>query len=99
MRLKVRFSTGRAEHVRMPATMPLRVRRAGVSPAWHQGERKPLRDVKYAEVLSYRYTCCVRCGRSFRVYPRGVSKGAQQSQRLRAMTVLLYVLGLSYGAV
>jgi hypothetical protein len=33
------------------------------------------------------------------VYPRGVSKGAQQSQRLRAMTVLLYVLGLSYGAV
>jgi transposase-like protein len=32
------------------------------------------------------------------VYPRGVSK-AQQSDRLKAITVLLYVLGLSYGAV
>ena len=33
-----------------------------------------------------------------RVYPRGVSS-AQQSDRLKAITVLLYVLGLSYGAV
>jgi len=49
-------------------------------------------------VLSYRYTRA-QCGRTFRVYPRGVSKGAQQSKRLRAMTVILYVLGLSYGAV
>jgi transposase-like protein len=32
------------------------------------------------------------------VYPQGVS-GAQQSDRLKAITVLLYVLGLSYGAV
>jgi len=63
-----------------------------------KGERKALRDVGYDEVLSYRYTC-EQCGRTFRVYPQGVSKGAQQSTRLRAMTVLLYVLGLSYGAV
>jgi len=33
-----------------------------------------------------------------RMYPRGVGK-AQQSDRLKATTVLLYVLGLSYGAV
>jgi transposase-like protein len=32
------------------------------------------------------------------VYPRGVS-GAQQTDRLKGITVLLYVLGLSYGAV
>jgi hypothetical protein len=29
------------------------------------------------------------------VYPKGVLKGAQQSARLKGMTVLLYVLGLS----
>lgn len=98
MRLKVRFPQVEPNTYEMPTTCPYgcggqAYRRHGI-----KGERKPLRDVKYAEVLSYRYTC-VRCGRSFRVYPRGVSKGAQQSQRLRAMTVLLYVLGLSYGAV
>ncbi len=97
MRLKVRFPQVEPNTYEMPATCPYGCggrRIAGMA----SRERKPLRDVKYAEVLSYRYTC-VRCGRSFRVYPRGVSKGAQQSQRLRAMTVLLYVLGLSYGAV
>jgi len=63
-----------------------------------KGERKAIRDIGYAEVRSYRYEC-VRCGRTFRVYPEGVSPGAQQSKRLQAMTVILYVLGLSYGAV
>jgi transposase-like protein len=33
------------------------------------------------------------------VYPTGISKGAQQSQRLVGLTILLYTLGLSYGAV
>lgn len=41
----------------------------------------------------------MRCPRSFRVYPPGVSQGAQQTARLKAMRVLLYVLGLSYGGV
>jgi transposase-like protein len=63
-----------------------------------QGENKALLDVGYKEVQAYRYEC-VRCGGTFRVYPRGVSKGAQQSKRFKGMTVLLYVLGLSYGAV
>ena len=62
-----------------------------------QGERKPLRDPQYTEVVSHRYVC-VRCQRSFRVYPRGVGPGPQ-SDRLKGMTVLLYVLGLSYGAI
>lgn len=56
-----------------------------------------MRDPQYAEVLAYRYTC-VTCGQTHRVYPRGVGND-QQSDRLKGMSVLLYVLGLSYGAV
>lgn len=41
---------------------------------------------------------CLRCDRTFRVYPKGVGR-AQQSDALNAFSVLLYVLGLSYGAV
>ena len=58
---------------------------------------KPLRDTKLAAVVAHRYGC-LRCGRTFRVYPPGVSH-AQTSARLRGLAVLLYVLGLSYGAV
>jgi transposase-like protein len=61
-------------------------------------EAKALRDLDYEEVHSYRQKC-MKCKRTFRVYPRGVSKGAQQSKRLKAISVLLYVLGLSYGGV
>ena len=61
------------------------------------GERKAIRDLGYEAVKSYRQRC-LRCGYKMRVYPRGVS-GAQQSDRLKGITVLLYVLGLSYGAV
>lgn len=62
-----------------------------------QGEQKVIRDLGYEKVKSFRQKC-LRCGRRIRVYPRGVSH-AQQSNRLKAITVLLYVLGLSYGAV
>lgn len=62
-----------------------------------KGEEKAIRDPSYEQVKSYRYRC-LRCARTFRVYPHGVSR-AQQSNRLKAITVLLYVLGLSYGAV
>jgi transposase-like protein len=62
-----------------------------------KGEKKALRDLSYEQVKSYRYRC-LRCERTFRVYPQGVSQ-AQQSELLKATTVLLYVLGLSYGAV
>lgn len=58
---------------------------------------KPLRDTKLAAVVAHRYGC-VRCGRTFRVYPPGVSH-AQTSARLRGLGVFLYTLGLSYGAV
>ena len=62
-----------------------------------KGEHKALRDPQYATVVAYRRSC-LSCGGTLRVYPRGVS-GDQQSDRLKALSVLLYVLGLSYGAV
>lgn len=66
-------------------------------PYGSKGEKKAIRDLRYERVQSYRWRC-LKCGRRFRVYPRGVSN-AQQSKPLQAITVLLYVLGLSYGAV
>jgi len=45
----------------------------------------------------YRYRC-LTCGRTFRVYPKGVSN-AQVSDRVKGLTIMLYLLGLSYGAV
>jgi len=58
---------------------------------------KAIRDPKYEAVEAKRYRC-LRCGRTFRVYPKGVSQ-AQQSDALKAFSVLLYVLGLSHGGV
>lgn len=59
--------------------------------------RKPLRDTTYHEVLCHRYRC-LKCQRSFRVYPQGVSND-HQSDRLKGLSVLLYILGLSYQGV
>jgi transposase-like protein len=58
---------------------------------------KAIRDPQHEAVEAQRYLC-LRCGGTFRVYPKGVSR-AQQSDALKAFSVLLYVLGLSYGAV
>ena len=58
---------------------------------------KALRDTIYAEVQVHRYQC-LRCKRTFRVYPEGTSP-AQTSQRVKGLAVMLYLLGLSYGAV
>ena len=57
---------------------------------------KPLRDTQL-QVVAQRYRC-VRCGRTFRVYPAGVSHD-QTSARLKGVAVMFYVLGMSYGAV
>jgi len=64
---------------------------------FRQAVRKPLRDTQLPEVVAHRYQC-PRCGRTFRVYPVGVSHN-QTSARLKGMAVLFYVLGMSYGAV
>lgn len=57
---------------------------------------KALRDTVYQEVQAHRYQC-LKCGRTFRVYSQGVSS-AQTSQRVKGLAVMLYLLGLSYGA-
>ena len=59
----------------------------------HQVVSKQLRDTVYPQVKAYRYQC-LRCQRTWRVYPQGVS-GAQTSQGVKGLAVLLYLLGLS----
>lgn len=57
---------------------------------------KPLRDTVYQEVQVRRYQC-VKCKRTFRVYPEGATR-AQTLQRVKGLAVMLYLLGLRYGA-
>jgi transposase-like protein len=58
---------------------------------------KKIVDAQHPEVTAWRYECC-KCGHVFRVYPKGVNH-KQISKRVNGMAVMLYVLGLSYGAV
>ncbi len=58
---------------------------------------KPLRDLEYEEVEAMRYRC-LRCRRTFRACPAGVSR-AHHSDALRAVSVVLYLLGIGYGVV
>jgi len=62
-----------------------------------QEVKKNIRDTKHSEVKARRYECS-RCHRMFRVYPQGVGK-QQIAHRLSGIAIMLYVLGLSYGAV
>jgi len=62
-----------------------------------QAVEKRIVDGKYQTVQAWRYECA-SCGCTFRVYPAGV--GPQPvSHRVLGLAVMLYVLGLSYGAV
>jgi transposase-like protein len=63
----------------------------------HQEVSKSLKDTVYDVVSAHRYKC-LRCERTFRVYPQGVTR-AQASLRVKGLAVMLYLLGLSYGAV
>ena len=62
-----------------------------------QEVEKAIRDTVYDKVKAHRYGC-LRCKGTQRAYPMGVSR-AQTSQRVQGLAVLLYLLGLSYGAV
>ena len=62
-----------------------------------QKVEKKLVDAKHKQVQAWRYQCSA-CGHTFRVYPQGVSK-QHISQRVSGLGVMLYILGLSYGAV
>jgi transposase-like protein len=58
---------------------------------------KPVRDKRYRNVQVYRYMCC-SCGRTFRHYPQGVDR-ADQTQRMRKLVALYWILGMSLRGV
>jgi hypothetical protein len=97
MRIRVRLPQVQADQYDWPARCPQEgcegrhFKAHGV-----KGEHKALRDPQYDTVMAYRRSC-LSCGGTLRVYPRGVSSD-QQSDRLKALSVLLYVLGLSDAA-
>ena len=58
---------------------------------------KKIVDAQHPEVTAWRCEC-KKCGHVFRVYPKGVSQ-KHISKRVNGMAIMLYILGLSYGAV
>lgn len=61
------------------------------------GRLRRIRDPHVRWVMVYRYRCC-SCRHMFRHYPAGIDP-AQQSQRLRKLAALCWVLGLSYRGI
>jgi transposase-like protein len=68
----------------------------GIFQRWGK-KRKPVRDNRYRSVRVYRYFCC-SCRRTFRYYPQGVDR-ADQTQRLRKLAAIFWVLGMSLRGV
>lgn len=58
---------------------------------------KPIRDTRFDEVRSQRIQCTA-CGHTQRVYPQGVT-ARDQSERLRGLSIFLWLLGVSYRGV
>jgi len=58
---------------------------------------KKIVDAQHPVVTAWRCEC-LQCGHVFRVYPKGVNQ-KQISKRVNGMAVMMYILGLSYGAV
>jgi transposase-like protein len=58
------------------------------------GKVREVKDPHLRQVMVYRYRCN-RCQRTFRHYPEGIDR-AQQSQRMRALAAIGWLLGLSY---
>jgi transposase-like protein len=104
MHLTVRLPKVQPTEIRPPTHCPLRGRGkskktcSGTRFKLHQVVcRKRLRDTRYSQVLCHRYRC-LKCQHCFRVYPIGVSHD-HQSDTLKGLSVLLYILGLSYQGV
>jgi transposase-like protein len=57
-------------------------------------EVREVRDPQICQVIVYRYRCC-QCHGTFRHYPQGIDR-AQQTQRLRVLAALGWLLGMSY---
>ena len=63
---------------------------------WQEVSKKIV-DAQHPEVTAWRCECS-KCGYVFRVCPQGVSQ-KHISKRVNGMAVMMYLLGLSYGAV
>lgn len=104
MHLSVRLPKVEPLHIEPPTRCPLpdpnhpKKKCKGTHFKEHQWNcDKPIRDTRHHHVTARRYRC-LKCQRTFRVYPIGVSHD-QQSDTLKGLSVLLYVLGLSYQGV
>lgn len=96
MRLQMLLPKVEPDHLVLPTQCPYKGC-AGTHFREHQTVGKAVRDTHYEQVVARRYQC-LRCQRTFRVYPQGVSR-AQVSLRVKGLAVMFYLLGLSYGAV
>jgi transposase-like protein len=96
MRLKLHLPEVKPDQFVLPKRCP----RAGCNGKRfypRQKVKKNVVEAKYKQVEVWRYQCS-QCGHTFRVYPQGVSQ-QHLSQRVKGLAVMLYILGLSYGAV
>ena len=97
MRLRLRLPETEVEGTARPEQCPYEGCDGRYFACHQQRCEKHLSDPDHEMVTVKRYKC-LSCERTFRVYPRGVSN-AQRSDRLKAIGVMLYVLGISYGGV
>ena len=95
MRLKLILPVVEAETYNHPEECPYEC--GGKEFYVRQEVKKRVCDTTHHEVQARRYEC-LNCGHTFRVYPQGIDQ-RQFSQRAIGMAVMLYLLGLSYGAV
>jgi len=58
---------------------------------------KPIRHTRFDQVRPRRIQCTA-CGRTMRMYPEGVTE-RDQSERLRGLSIFLWLLGVSYRGV
>ena len=97
MRLRVQIPTVKPKVMRPVAECPY----GDCDGRWfklHQQHcDKAVRDMQYDQVQALRRKC-LSCGRTHRVYPQGVSH-AQQTDRVKGLSTLLYLLGISYRGV
>lgn len=96
MRLNLILPKVEPTHFEIPKKCP-RPGCSGVRFFPRQEVSKKIVDSEHRQVTAWRYEC-IQCGHGFRVYPNGVSH-KQISKRVNGMAVMMYLLGLSYGAV
>jgi len=97
MRLRVRIPPVEPTVMKLPKECPYDDCQGKYFKSHQRHCDKAVRDTKYEQVVVYRRKC-LKCQRTHRVYPQGVSK-AQQTDRLKGASVMLYVLGISYRGV